>query len=327
MNFLKSKYKFNTETLQFEKIKFSLKRAILKLLPHSLASLVFGAVIMFLYIVVFESPEEKILRAENEFLKDNFNKMNLRLAENNKQLDEMANRDNYIYRTTFQQDSIPTTIRNSGVGGSNRYKHLEGYQSTDIVKDVAKKLDQIEYKLNVQSLSYTELIKELKKKDKLYSSLPVLQPIHTNELTRIGSFYGYRPHPILGFVQMHQGLDLVSPTGTPVYASGDGTVVEIERNDTKSGYGNCIIINHGVNGLSSRYAHLSKIDIVSGQKIKRGEKIGEVGSTGLSTAPHLHYEILINGAAINPLRYMLTPTPEEYEQIIKLAEYPGVSFD
>lgn len=327
MKFLKPKYKYNPETLQYEKIKFSLKRTLIKLIPYTISSVIFGALIMFLYIVVFESPEEKVLRNENQYLKENFEKMNQRLTEADVLLEDIAERDNYIYRTTFQQDSIPFTIRNSGVGGTNRYKHLEGYESTEIVKDVAKKLDKVENKLNIQSLSYNDLINEIKERKELYKALPILQPIHVNELARIGSFFGYRPHPILGVVHMHKGLDLVAPQGTPVYASGDGVIVDIERNNTGSGYGNSIIVDHGVNGLSSRYAHLYTINVKKGQKVKRGEQIGTVGSTGLSTAPHLHYEILINGAAVNPLRYMLAPSPDEYEQILKLAEYPGVTFD
>ncbi|MDD3859675.1 MAG: M23 family metallopeptidase [Bacteroidales bacterium] len=327
MKLFKAKYKFNPETLQYEKIRFSLKKLIVRLIPYIFSSAVFGFALMFLYIVVFESPEEKILRSENQYLKENLKKINERLVEDDKLLDDIAKRDNYIYRTTFQQDTIPYTIRNAGVGGSDRYKHLDGFASTDIVKDVAKKLDQIENKLNIQSLSYNELIKELKKKENLFKSLPVLQPIHVNELTRIGSFYGYRPHPILGVVHMHHGIDMVAPTGTPVYASGDGVISDIEYNNTNSGYGNSILIDHGVNGLSSRYAHLYSISVKKGQKISRGEQIGTVGSTGLSTAPHLHYEIMIYGATVNPLRYMITPSADEYEQILKLAQYPGVSFD
>ncbi len=327
MKLFKSKYKFNPDTLQYEKIKFSFKRFILRLLPHSIASAVFGAVLMVAYILIFDSPEEQLLRSENKYLKENLAKINERLKVNDSILDNIAERDNYIYRTTFEQDTIPYTIRNAGVGGGDRYKHLDGYESTEIVKNVSMKLDQIENKLNIQSLSYNEIITELKKKEKIFHSLPVLQPIQTNELTRIGSFYGYRPHPILGVVQMHTGLDLVAPSGTPVYAAGDGTIAGIERNNTRSGYGNSIVVDHGVNGLSTRYAHLSSIEVKEGQKVKRGELIGKVGSTGLSTAPHLHFEIMIYGATINPLRYMITPTADEYEQIIKLAEYPGVSFD
>ncbi len=327
MKLFKAKYKFNPETLQYEKIKFSFRKFVLRLVPYIISSAIFGFALMFLYIVVFESPEEKLLRSENQYLKENFKKISERLIEDDKLLNEIAQRDNYIYRTTFQQDTIPFTIRNAGVGGSDRYKHLDGYASTDIVKDVAKKLDQIENKLNIQSLSYNELIKELKKRENLFKSLPVLQPIHVNELTRIGSFYGYRPHPILGVVHMHHGIDMVAPTGTPVYASGDGIISDIEYNNTNSGYGNSVLIDHGVNGLSSRYAHLYSISVKKGQKVIRGEQIGTVGSTGLSTAPHLHYEIMIYGATLNPLRYMITPSADEYEQILKLAQYPGVSFD
>jgi murein DD-endopeptidase MepM/ murein hydrolase activator NlpD len=327
LKLFKAKYKFNPETLQYEKIKFSFRKFVLRLVPYIISSAIFGFALMFLYIVVFESPEEKLLRSENQYLKENFKKISERLIEDDKLLNEIAQRDNYIYRTTFQQDTIPFTIRNAGVGGSDRYKHLDGYASTDIVKDVAKKLDQIENKLNIQSLSYNELIKELKKRENLFKSLPVLQPIHVNELTRIGSFYGYRPHPILGVVHMHHGIDMVAPTGTPVYASGDGIISDIEYNNTNSGYGNSVLIDHGVNGLSSRYAHLYSISVKKGQKVIRGEQIGTVGSTGLSTAPHLHYEIMIYGATLNPLRYMITPSADEYEQILKLAQYPGVSFD
>ena len=327
MKFFKPKYKYNPETLQYEKIKFSFKRILIKSIPYTFSSLAFGVLIMFLYIVVFESPEEKVLRTENKFLKANYAKISIRLEESDKLLEDIADRDNFIYRTTYEQDSIPFTIRNSGVGGTNRYKHLEGYESTDIVKDIAKKLDKVETKLNIQSLSYNELIKEIKERKVTYLALPVLQPIHVNELTRIGSFFGYRPHPILGIVHMHKGLDLIAAQGTPIYASGGGTIVGIERNNTGSGYGNSILIDHGVDGLSTRYAHLYTINVKNGQKVKRGEQIGTVGNTGLSTGPHLHYEILINGAAVNPLRYMLAPAPDEYEQILKLTEYPGVTFD
>lgn len=327
MKLFKPKYKYNPSTLQYEKIKFSMKRTLIKLIPYTISSVAFGILIMFFYIVVFESPEERVLRAENKYLKSNFEKMNERLSESDNLLEDIADRDNYIYRTTFQQDSIPNTIRNSGIGGADRYKHLEGFESTEIVKDVAKKLDKVENKLNIQSLSYNELIKDIKENKDRYKALPILQPIHVNEMVRIASYFGYRPHPILGIIHFHKGLDLVAPQGTPIYASGDGTIKNIEYNNTGSGYGNSIVIDHGVDGLTSRYAHLSSINVKKGQKVKRGEQIGECGSTGMSTAPHLHYEIMINGAAVNPLRYMLAPTPEEYEQILKLSEYSGVSFD
>ncbi|HOE39442.1 MAG TPA: M23 family metallopeptidase [Bacteroidales bacterium] len=280
---------------------------------------------MILYIIIYESPEEKLLRAEVKFLQENLNKINQRLKVNDSLLNVIANNDNYIYRSTFELDSIPISVRNAGVGGSDRYKIFDGYNSTEIIKDVAKQLDEFELKLKIQDESYKILLAEIKKRDNIFKSLPVLQPIHVNELTRIGSFYGYRPHPILGVIQMHHGIDMVAPTGTPVYASGDGVVEHVEK--IRTGYGNNIVINHGVNGLKSRYAHLYTINVKKGQKVKRGELIGTVGSTGLSTAPHLHYEILINNSSVNPLRYMIAPNPSEYEQLINETQYPGKSFD
>ncbi|HPX75572.1 MAG TPA: M23 family metallopeptidase [Bacteroidales bacterium] len=280
---------------------------------------------MVLYILIYESPEEKLLRAEVKFLQENLNKINQRLKVNDSLLNVIANNDNYIYRSTFELDSIPISVRNAGVGGSDRYKIFDGYNSTEIIKDVAKQLDEFELKLKIQDESYKILLAEIKKRDNIFKSLPVLQPIHVNELTRIGSFYGYRPHPILGVIQMHHGIDMVAPTGTPVYASGDGVVEHVEK--IRTGYGNNIVINHGVNGLKSRYAHLYTINVKKGQKVKRGELIGTVGSTGLSTAPHLHYEILINNSSVNPLRYMIAPNPSEYEQLINETQYPGKSFD
>lgn len=282
---------------------------------------------MFLYIVVYESPEEKLLRRENKILKQTLKSINTKLDKTDKVLDEIAKRDNYIYRTTFQQDSIPFSLRNAGIGGSNRYKHLEGYESTDLLIETSKKLSKIEYKLKIQENSFNDIITEIRKNEMKYSNLPLIQPIHPNEVARISSFYGYRPHPILKVIHFHKGLDLTAPTGTPVYATGDGVVKNIEKNNTHTGYGNSIIIDHLVNGYSSRYAHLNTIEVKVGEKVKRGQKIGTVGTTGLSTAPHLHYEIMINNQSINPIRLMLSSTPDEYEQLLKFTEYPGISFD
>jgi murein DD-endopeptidase MepM/ murein hydrolase activator NlpD len=326
-NIFKPKYKFNPETLQYEKITFSFKRFILRAIQFSFSSIIFGAGLMFVYILVYDSPEEKILKRENRILKETLKEINIKLDNTDKLLDDIAKRDNYIYRSTFQQDSISYDIRNAGTGGTNRYKHLEGYESTDVLIETSKKLDKVEQKLKVQENSFRDIIAEIRKNEKFYKNFPFLQPIRTNELTRIGSFYGYRPHPILGVVHMHQGIDLVAPTGTPVYASGDGIVKSIERNNTRSGYGNSVLIDHQVNGFASRYAHLHTIEVREGQKVKRGQRIGTVGNTGLSTSPHLHYEIIINGATTNPLRFMITPKPDEYEQLIKLTEHKGVSFD
>lgn len=327
MSIFKPKYKFNNETLQYEKINFSLKGFLIKSIPHLALSTALALGFVALYMLIFDSPKERYLRAKNKFLTENFEYMNARLIENEDFIDKLALRDNYFYRTAFNQDTIPMSLRNRGIGGTDRYKHLDGYKSSDIVKQVARRLDQVERKLSIQSLSYQELDDAVRNHQHKFSSMPFLQPVHTSELIRIGSFFGYRVHPITRVRRFHKGVDLTAPSGTPVYASGDGIIKRVEENRSRRGYGNLIIIDHQINGITTRYAHLSDMKVKEGEKVARGQKIGTVGNTGLSTAPHLHYEIRINGSAVNPLRYMLTPEPEEYDELIRLALYDGLSFD
>lgn len=325
MNLFKKKYKYNHESLQYEEVNFSFKKFIMRLIPYTISSIISGVLIMSLYIVVFESPEEKILRAENKYLETNFKEMGRRLEQSDSMLTQMAKRDNYIYRTLFDQDTMPCAVHESGSSESAIYAKYEGHETSELVKSIAKKLDRVESKMNVQSLSYKTLMDELKRREKVNSGLPILQPIHPGELANIGSFFGYRFHPILHIMRMHTGLDLNAVKGTPVYASGDGVVMTVEKN--KGGYGNMIEIDHKVDGLSSRYAHLQTMNVKKGQQVKRGELIGTVGSTGLSTGPHLHYEILEDGKQINPLRYMIAPSADEYRAMIDAANYKGVSMD
>lgn len=327
MNIFKTKYRFNPETLQYEKIRLSFKSFCIKAIPYVGISLVLALGIVTLFMYLYDTPKERLLKSKNRFLHQNFEQMNLRLSETEELLNVLAYRDNYFYRITFNQDTIPLSIRNAGVGGADRYRHLDGYESSEIVKQVARRLDQVERKLSIQSLSYKELEDAARDHQHEFSSIPFLQPIHSSELTRIGSFFGYRIHPITRVRHMHKGIDLTAPRGTPIYASGNGVVIKIERNRGRIGYGNLIIIDHEVNGITTRYAHLQTINVKEGERVIRGQKIGTVGNTGFSTAPHLHYEIRVEGSAVNPLRYMLTPTPAEYDELIKLALYEGVSFD
>ena len=327
MKFLKAKYKFNPQTLQYEKIRFSLKKTIIKAIPHLTISIGMAIGFMFLYMMFYDSPKERLLKSENDYLRRNFKQMSARLSAGEDLLKDLAHRDNYFYRITYNQDTIPLSIRTAGIGGADRYRHLDGYESTDIVKNVAAKLDKVEKLLDIQSMSYKELFDAVKSHEQSINSIPFLQPIHPKDLTRIGSFYGYRLHPILKVRQMHEGIDLTAPVGTPIYAPGDGVVIRVEQNRGRRGYGNLVVLDHEVNGITSRYAHLSTIMVKQGQRVKRGEQIGTVGNTGLSTSPHLHYEIRVNGASVNPLRYMLTPSPDQYDELILLARYPGISFD
>lgn len=129
-------------------------------------------------------------------------------------------------------------------------------------------------------------------------SVPSRMPL---ENTRMSSDYGMRTHPVLGGRRNHSGVDLAAPTGTPIYATADGYVSKAER---FSSYGNFVSIEHGAQ-LQTRYAHMSSIVARAGSRVRKGELIGYVGSTGRSTGPHLHYEVRIGGQAVNPVPYMV----------------------
>lgn len=326
MKLFKAKYRYNPETLRYEKVPFSFKRFILKAFPHLGLSVGLSIVLLSLYMVFFSTPEERHLRSENRYMKDKYDKVETQLTDMDLLLNDLASRDNELYRTIYQADTIPEAVRNSGFGGTHGYRSYEGYESSVLVIDVARKIDILSKKLNVQSLSYSELFELAKDRELLLTHIPALQPIHNEGLTRIGSFYGYRQHPIIGGIHFHEGLDLTAPMGTPVYASGDGTVIRIDFNRSRTGYGNFIIIDHGVNGITTRYAHLNTIDVKHGQEVKRGEQLGTVGNTGMSTAPHLHYEIRINGHSVNPLDYMISITPEQYDDLLEMADNTQASF-
>lgn len=321
------KYRFNPDTLQYEEIKPGFKQILAKLTPYVISLVIFAAGFTYIYDKYFDTPEKQRLKTENEFLSSNLSQIKQRLDDFDAQMNELAQQDNELYRVIYQMDSIPNKVRNSGYGGVNRYTKLKGHQSSRLVMDVAQRLDKLEKKLNIQKSSYYELSEVLKNSENRLNALPIIQPIHNKELTRIGSYYGMRLHPILRIYRMHDGIDLTAPTGTPVYAAGDGKVIRVDHNRSRRGYGNLVVIDHGYDGLETRYAHLNSIDVKQGQKIERGQQIGTVGNTGLSTGPHLHYEIRKNGGSINPLYYILDVTPEQYDELISISQIPGKSFD
>ena len=216
-------------------------------------------------------------------------------------------------------------MREGGIGGVNRYEELEGYDYSDIVIETSMRLDKILKKVYVQSKSFDDLITMAEEKEEMLRAIPAIQPISNKDLKRTASGWGYRIHPIYKIRKFHYGMDFTAPTGTEIYSTGDGTIVSLKS--SKRGLGNHIIIDHGY-GYTTIYAHMSRFNVRQGQKVKRGDVIGYVGSTGLSTAPHLHYEVKLNGKNVDPANYYFNDlSPDEYERMIELAMKSGQSFD
>jgi murein DD-endopeptidase MepM/ murein hydrolase activator NlpD len=319
----KYKYKINPHSLEYERVKLTPKQMFFRALYYLFGGLVFAGVVLFVAYQFFNSPKELMLKRENEQYAIQLDLLNKRVDKLSKVLEDIENRDDNIYRTIFEAEPIPSEVRKAGIGGADRYEDLKGYQNSQMIIETAQKIDRLSRELYIQSTSFDEVYRLAKNKAKMLASIPAIQPISNKSLKRIASGFGYRIHPIYKTWRMHTGIDFTAPIGTPIYATGDGVV---ERKKGKmTGYGKVVVIDHGY-GYESLYAHMSKIIVKPGEKVKRGQVIGYVGNTGRSTGPHLHYEIKKNGKPVNPVHFFFQDlTPEEYEKVIEIASRPNQS--
>jgi len=321
----KIRYQFNTNSLKIEKVQVTMKERIKRIASSMAFGLVFGVVVIVLAYNFMRSPREKVLLNELEQYKLQYKIMNDRLDKVQKVLADVQDRDDNIYRVIFEAEPVPSEVRKAGFGGVDRYEHLEGLANSKIIVNTAKRLDEITSQLVVQSKSYDAVFKLAKNKEKLIASIPAIQPVDFHDLRRIGSLFGYRTDPFYKVTKFHEGIDFTAAVGSPIYATGDGVVSEAEYNS--GGYGNKIIINHGYS-YETVYAHLSRIKVKVGQRVKRGEIIGLMGNTGKSTAPHLHYEVHKAGVPMNPIYFFFNDiTPAEYQAMIEMSSKPSQTLD
>lgn len=314
------KYYYDTESCRYERIRVSTWDIVWNALGFLTLALILSVGIVFVYVKYFESPEEAILRKENEELNMYYELLSKEVNNANQMLEALQDRDDNIYRIIFGVEPIPEEIRSAGFGGANRYKNLieEGLEREDLVINNYQRINQLKKQMYIQTKSYDQIMAMAKDKERFLASLPAIQPVSKENLKRLSSGFGYRLDPILKVRRPHQGVDFSLPIGSPVYATGDGEVSLIGHNKL-SGYGNQIEINHGF-GYKTKYAHLNEILVKKGQRIKRGELIAYSGNTGKSTAPHLHYEVKIDNKPNNPVHYFYKDlNEEEYEEVLRLA--------
>jgi murein DD-endopeptidase MepM/ murein hydrolase activator NlpD len=312
----KIKYQFNTKSLAVEPVRETLWDKFKKFLRVVLAGMVFAVIVLSIGYTLFDSPKEKMLYRELEQLKLNYDIANDKIDILASVLEDIQNRDDQIYRVIFEAEPIPRTIREAAYGGVDRYEQFEGFDNSEIISSTMKRIDQLSRQLYVQSISYDQVFNMAKDKADMLAAIPAIVPIGMGR-QRLVSGFGPRIHPIYKTLRMHTGIDFTAPTGTPIYAPGNAKVKEVSRH--RHGYGLMLVLDHGY-GYETLYAHLSKFNVKVGQEVKRGEIIGYVGNTGVSTAPHLHYEVIKNGKKINPVNYFFNDlTPDEFEQIIEIA--------
>jgi murein DD-endopeptidase MepM/ murein hydrolase activator NlpD len=321
----KTKYIFNHKTLSYEHARLTVRHIVLKVLSYLTTSVVFTIVILVLGTYFFDSPKERVLKREIRQYELQYKLVNERLAQIEKVLDDMADRDDNIYRVIFESEPIPSEARKAGYGGADRYKDLQGYRNTDLIVRTAQKLDQITSRMYVQTKSFDEVSELARNKSRLLASIPAIQPVSNKDLRRLSSYFGYRTDPYYKVLKFHEGVDFSAPTGTDIYATGDGVVAVADR--AMAGYGNQIIIDHGF-GYKTMYAHLQEFKVRKGERVNRGQIIGTVGNTGKSTSPHLHYEVWKNNTPVNPINYFFNDiTPEQYEEMLIISQRPSQTMD
>lgn len=321
----KIKYYYNTNSLRYEKLVVPLRVKLLRILGFLAGALVTALIIVVIAFQVIDSPKEMLMRQENNRIKEDYRLLNARVRTMQQQMAELEKRDNHVYREIFEANPIPDSARAKSLEKQQEVQLAESMEDNELAYSIAATLDRMMNRIAFQKKSYEEIEAMIRNKEKMLAATPAIQPVSNKDLSRIASGFGYRIDPVYKTVKMHAGLDFAAPQGTPIYATADG-VVRLAGN-TGNGYGNHVIINHGY-GYETLYGHQYRIKAKVGQKVKRGELIGWVGSTGKSTGPHLHYEVHKNKRHIDPIYFFYNDlTPEQFDRIVKMAASGNQSFD
>lgn len=317
-------YIYNPKTRTYDRIYPTMRQRVMSYLRRLFVGMGLGAGSFIVLLLIFGSPSEKDLRMENSRLQAQYHILSSRLDESLQVMKGLQQRDDNLYRVMMQADPVADALRTPSYNKTNRYEDLMELPSAKLVVNTTQKMDLLERQLYIQSKSFDEVLALCKKHDEMLECIPAIQPVSNKDLKLTASGYGTRIDPIYKTVKFHSGMDFSANVGTPVYATGNGVV---RKAGWEGLYGNCIQIDHGF-GYVTRYAHLSKIDVRVGQKVVRGETIGKVGTTGKSTGPHLHYEVMVKGQIVNPVNYyFMDLNADDYDRMVEIAANHGKVFD
>lgn len=312
----KIKYFYNTNTLRYEKLVTPFRVKLLRIFGFVSSLLVSSALVIWLYTKFIPKPTDKESKLKYEIMRDNYGILSNKIITLEQQMGELEKRDNEVYRSIFEANPLPDSARAKLTINKKEVEIVSGMSDDQLSKDIADKLNNISARVLYQRKSYTDIARLINNQENKLASIPAIQPVSNKDLSRIASGFGMRIHPIYGIAKMHNGLDFTAPQGTPIYATGDGTVTTA---GASTGTGNHVIINHGY-GYQTVYMHMVRIKTRDGRRVKRGEVIGWVGSTGASTGPHCHYEVHINGRPVDPVYFFFNDlNAEQYDRLLKIA--------
>ncbi|MBL7781511.1 MAG: M23 family metallopeptidase [Saprospiraceae bacterium] len=324
----KEKFVYNIHTLTYEKVVVPIKTRIWQAFGFFSVVLVTSFALLALLYSLFPSPREKELVREIEQMEYKYGQLNGQVDMMSKVLTNIQQRDANVHRAVFGMDPIDNDIWMGGIGGHEAHPELAAFKyGADAVGSTLEKIDLLSRQLALQSKSLDTIQQLANNQQHMLASLPSVKPVREDKLQKsIGTLsgFGYRIHPVYKVKKFHAGLDFPARVGTAIQSTGDGVVVEAGWHN---GYGNCVKISHGY-GYETLYGHMNRMTVHVGEKVKKGHKIGEVGDTGLSTAPHLHYEVHFKGNPINPINFCLDNlTPQEYQNMVNSANVANQSLD
>jgi murein DD-endopeptidase MepM/ murein hydrolase activator NlpD len=321
----KIKYFYNTHTLRYEKLVTPLRVKLLRVFAFLATAVVTAGIIVSVAFHYIKSPGEKELTQQNDALQENYALLQQLVQQLQQKMGDLEKRDNEVYRSIFESSPIPDSARMAEMIKSKEIKLVQNMSEQALVSSISSQLNNLILLVAYQQKSYNDITTMVKNKQKLIEAIPSIQPVSNKDLNRIASGFGYRIDPIYKSTHFHAGLDFTAPIGTPIYATADGIVKE--AGFSTGGYGNEVVINHGF-GYETLYGHMSRVKAKAGQRVKRGEVIGYVGSTGKSTGPHCHYEVHKNSVAVDPVYYFYNDlSPEQYDRVLKMSGQQNQSFD
>jgi murein DD-endopeptidase MepM/ murein hydrolase activator NlpD len=318
---IRRKYYLNPETLRYERVTFNSKQSIRFWVIAGTGLLVVASLLRFGFERHYPTPRQLIYQQENATLRSEYVTLNRELQQMESQLAELRNRDDRFYRAILSLDPVSSSIREAGTGGAQRDVRLRSLRDHGMIMDVSQKIEKISNRMQIQSSSLASVYEEAVTNQQYLASKPSINPLSSADPYWLTSGYGYRIDPFTQRRAPHHGIDLAGPYGLDIHCTGEGTVIYVGF--SRYGYGNEVRVDHGF-GYVTRYAHLQDIHVKKGQKLKRGEVLGTLGSSGRSTGPHIHYEVLKNGHTVNPFHFFYENlTPEEYTQLASRANAGG----
>jgi murein DD-endopeptidase MepM/ murein hydrolase activator NlpD len=317
-------FHFNPKTMTYQRIDNKIRYKIRQFGSYLLTSVLSGLACFVAFVMLFDSPREKILRSEKAQLEAQYEYVNKQLVQIQEVLTDIQQRDDNLYRVVVQSEPIPYEVRNLQYGTGVKYEDLRKRTSSDIAMSTTKQIDQIKRQLYEQSKSFDEIVESAKNKEERLLCTPAIQPVLNKDMKRMASGYGMRIDPIYKTPKFHAGMDFSGEHRAEIFATGKGV---IEFTGWKQGYGNTVIIDHGF-GYKTLYAHLDGFKLKRGNKVTRGDVIAYMGNTGKSTGTHLHYEVRYKDKVVDPRNfYFMDLSPEEYDKMVRLSSNNGNVFD